>query len=148
MAGHISAAKKSFWPCMCGYLLPLGTPRDAEAPPPPSKSAEIQAAGPGPSSDSALAPRQTSSPVFTASFAQATQRRHSPLSLFLLARYQPCQVYMRYFNPPGPGSETIKVSRVRLSTAVPFASSIPRLRFLREIERRTVAGCMQPKCTG
>ena len=87
---------------MCGYLLPLGTPRRLRLlhlpPPPPPKSAEIQRRGP--SSDCALAHRQTSCPVFTASFAEAREHRHSFLYLSLplyrfssvllssLARYQ------------------------------------------------------------
>lgn len=70
---------------MCGYLLPLGTPRRLRLlhlpppppPPPPPKSAEIQAAGRGPSSDCALAHRQISCPVFTGSLAEAREHRHS-----------------------------------------------------------------------
>ena len=126
---YLSAAKKSLWPCMCEYLLPLGTPRRLRLlhlppplPPPPLKSAEIQAAGRGPSSDCALAHRQTSCPVFTGSLAEAREHRHSFLYfslslslslsislfrfssffLFSLARYQPCRVYVRHFTPREP----------------------------------------------
>lgn len=89
--------RKALWPCMCGYLLPLGTPRRLRRlrlpSPTPPKSVEMQATGPCTPERLCLGRLPNLVPGFHG-------KRTGPLFI-MLARYQACQVYTRQFTPLG-----------------------------------------------
>lgn len=125
---YLSAAKKSLWPCMCGYLLPLGTPRRLRLlhlPPPPPKSAEIPTSRDVDPRATVLWPIAKPRARFSRHEFGRDERAPPHFSLFLLsslARYQPGRRCTRATLSPGSRvsrdkRRRIKVSRIGASAA-------------------------------